>query len=145
MKMARCIVELERIYGIYHGNHINEKSNNFTSKTQTGLASELNMTKQQLHNFKQLNDLIPELQELVETNQLKATTAYKIWAKMNKEEQEKLFNEIKSHKRFSPLVAQLYHNGIFEIFYLGFLKFFFLTLHHVNILLLFPLLLDFQS
>lgn len=92
MKMARCIVELERIYGVYHGNHKNE--NNFGSKTQKELATELNMTDQQLRNFKQLNTLIPEFQELVEEGKLKATTAYKIWAKLPQEEQEKFFNEI---------------------------------------------------
>lgn len=104
MKMARCIVELERIYGIRNGSaggigvnqYTNElESNNFTeAKTQSDLASELNMTKQQLHNFKKLNDLIPEFQELVEEGSLKATTAYKVWAKLPQEEQKKFFNSI---------------------------------------------------
>ncbi|MDQ0479788.1 hypothetical protein QOZ93_001530 [Hathewaya limosa] len=89
MKMARCIMELERIYGIRQGS-ANEKginqyigqSDNLThQKTQVDLAKQLAMSKQQLSDYKKLNELIPELQSLVETGDLKSTTAYKIWAK----------------------------------------------------------------
>ena len=97
MKMARCIRELERIYGIRQGS-VNEKGvnqyvgdkNNFGhQKSQSDLAKELNISDQQLLNYKKLTNLIPELQSLVEYDSLKATTAYKIWAKMPQEEQEK--------------------------------------------------------
>nr|WP_307897949.1 hypothetical protein [Clostridium botulinum] len=49
-------------------------------------------------NYKKLNELIPELQSLVETGALKSTTAYKIWAKMPQDEQEKFFNDIGQEK-----------------------------------------------
>lgn len=89
MKMAKCIVELERIYGIRQGGngsnqYINKElnGNNFplaeNYKTQSELAKQIGIDERQLRNYKQLNDLIPELQQLVETNQLKAATAYKI-------------------------------------------------------------------
>ncbi|MBN1058575.1 hypothetical protein [Clostridium botulinum] len=52
------------------------------------------MDERQLRNYKQLNDLIPELQQMIENGSMKATVGYKIWSKMDKEEQEKLFNEI---------------------------------------------------
>jgi hypothetical protein len=43
------------------------ESNNFThQKTQTDIAQELGITKQQLHNYKKLLTLIPELQNMVE-------------------------------------------------------------------------------
>ncbi|WP_431086818.1 hypothetical protein [Paenibacillus sp. 8b26] len=43
------------------------KSNNFTlAKTQEDIAQELGITKQQLHNYKKLLTLIPELQDMVE-------------------------------------------------------------------------------
>ncbi|QUH20214.1 hypothetical protein [Alkaliphilus sp. B6464] len=76
--MARCIVELERIYGIKEGNNQWNKDN-LGGKTQKELAQQIGVTDQQLRDYKKLNMLIPELQELVETDQLKATTAYKIW------------------------------------------------------------------
>lgn len=98
MKMAKCIVELERIYGIYNGNHKIKEENNLSPKTQDQLAYELGMTDVQLRNYKKLTTLIPEIQELVENNKLKATTAYKIYAKLSPEEQEQLFNEIGKDK-----------------------------------------------
>lgn len=106
MKMARCIVELERIYGIRQGSS-NEKGinqytscdqNNFGDKTQKELSSQLNMSDEQLRNYKKLNNLIPEFQELVEEGKLKATTAYKIWAKLPQDEQERFFEEIGEEK-----------------------------------------------
>ncbi|SHK41713.1 hypothetical protein [Desulforamulus aeronauticus] len=94
MKMAKCIVELERIYGIKHGgkdfygNQFNKKesSNNFKTPNQEELAEQIGLTPQQLHNYKKLTTLIPELQDLVESNKLKATTAYKIYAILSQEE-----------------------------------------------------------
>lgn len=94
-------MELERIYGIRQGSN-NEKGvnqyigdgNNFTDqKSQQDLAKQIGIDQRQLQNYKKLNDLIPELQQLVETNQLKSTTAYKIWAKMPQEEQGKVYAE----------------------------------------------------
>ncbi|MCS6103605.1 hypothetical protein DWV12_07660 [Clostridium botulinum] len=58
--------------------------NNFR---QANLASEIGLDERQLRNYKQLNDLIPELQQMIENGSMKATVGYKIWSKMNKEEQ----------------------------------------------------------
>lgn len=81
MKMARCITELERIYGIRKGSAgkvSSLESDNLTpNKTQSDLANQLSISKQQLSDYKKLNNLIPELQSLVD-DALKATTAYKI-------------------------------------------------------------------
>ncbi|HCL4447297.1 TPA: ParB N-terminal domain-containing protein [Clostridium botulinum] len=105
MKMAKCIRELERMYGIkngggnFTGNQFvkrEELGNNFVApnKTQEDLAKQIGIDQRQLQNYKKLNELIPELQSLVETGALKSTTAYKIWARLPKEEQEEFFNEI---------------------------------------------------
>ncbi|EDS77037.1 conserved hypothetical protein [Clostridium botulinum C str. Eklund] len=108
MKMARCIRELERIYGVKKGgngsNQYTNKElngNNFVeapNKTQDDLAKQIGIDQRQLQNYKKLNELIPELQSLVETGALKSTTAYKIWAKMPQDEQEKFFNDIGQEK-----------------------------------------------
>ncbi|VYU50741.1 Uncharacterised protein [Clostridium butyricum] len=99
MKMAKCIQELERIKGIRKGSagKVSLGGNKHTNKetiTQKDLANELNISRQQLRNYKQLNDLIPDLQTMVENGSMKATVGYKIWAKMSEEEQEKFFNDI---------------------------------------------------
>lgn len=101
MKMTRCIIELERIYGIRQGsanekgdNKIGDQNNLGDQKTQKDLAKQLNITDEQLRNYKKLTTLIPELQTMVEHNDLKATTAYKIYAKLSPEEQEELLEKI---------------------------------------------------
>ncbi|OLS37924.1 hypothetical protein BTR22_05285 [Alkalihalophilus pseudofirmus] len=72
MKMARCIVELERIYGIRNGSanskglSIGEGNNSSHDKTQKDLATEIGLDVKQLRNLKKLNTLIPELQDMVE-------------------------------------------------------------------------------
>lgn len=77
-------MELERIKGIYKGNHQNVKQDNLTS--QSDLAEELNISRQQLQDYKKLTNLIPELQQMIENGSMKATVGYKIWAKMPQEE-----------------------------------------------------------
>ena len=61
-KVGLRIKELERIYGIEHGNNQNDRiSNNFkSSKTQSQLADDMNITVQTLQNYKALADMIGE-------------------------------------------------------------------------------------
>lgn len=73
MKMAKCIKELERIYGIRQGSAGKVTvldGNNFPpNKTQEDLAKQIGIDQRQLQNYKKLNELIPELQSLVENGQ----------------------------------------------------------------------------
>ena len=62
MKLSKCIAELERIYGIKHGN--NQRTvNNSQSLTQKQLAKQFGMDESQLRNYKRLLTLIPEFQD----------------------------------------------------------------------------------
>lgn len=105
MKMAKCIIELERIKGIRQGSS-NEKGNNRIGQqdnlthqySQKDMADELHITRQQLQDYKKLTNLIPELQQMVENGSMKATVGYKIWARMPQDEQEKFFNDIGREK-----------------------------------------------
>jgi len=98
MKFARCIQELERLYGIRKGSAGITDTDNLNGKTQKDLASDFGISQQQLQDYKKLLTLIPELQDLVETDQLSATTAYKVWAKLSPDEQEKMFQDIGKDK-----------------------------------------------
>ena len=98
MKMARCIIELERIKGVKQGNNQHSLENNFATSTQSDIAQELNLTRQQLGNYKRLTTLIPELQDLVETGELKATVGYSVLSKLSTEEQSEVLNKIGSDK-----------------------------------------------
>ncbi|SHF75898.1 chromosome partitioning protein, ParB family [Caldanaerobius fijiensis DSM 17918] len=98
MKTARCILELERIYGVKRGRPNNvsngtEKQEAVSpfSKTQTELAEDIGITERRLKQLKKLNDLIPELQKLVEEGKLSSTAGEQL-AYLDEETQRQLFN-----------------------------------------------------
>ena len=80
-KMGLCIKELDRIYGIREGSagkvSNNLESNNFTPKTEDELLKSLGLgvTRQTLQNYKKLTEMIPELEELVDTGIVTKTIA----------------------------------------------------------------------
>ena len=59
------IKELERIYGIEHGNNQRTSNNYKSSKSQEELAADLGISIPTLQNYKQLTSMIPELDGLV--------------------------------------------------------------------------------
>lgn len=67
MKMAKCIVELERIKGINkHGGDRKSNRDYLDLISQKDLANELKISQRQLGDYKKLINLIPELQQMVE-------------------------------------------------------------------------------
>ena len=81
-KVGKRIKELERIYGIknggsgYYGNQHEDLSNNFKApKTQEQLASDMGITVQTLQNYKMMAEMIPELEDLMDTGIVTKTTA----------------------------------------------------------------------
>ena len=66
-KVGKRIKELERIYGIKHGNNQYGDEKNSCPKLQNQLASDMNMDVRTLQNYKQLAEMIPELEDLVDT------------------------------------------------------------------------------
>ena len=72
-KMGLCIKELDRIYGIREGSagkvSSSLETNNFTPKNEEELLKSLGLgvTRQTLQNYKKLTEMIPELEELVDT------------------------------------------------------------------------------
>lgn len=95
-KVGKRIKELERLYGIEHGNNQHDRtSNNFkSSKTQSDLADDMNITVQTLQNYKALADMIPELSELVDTGIVTKTTALAIMKELSEEEQLELIDSL---------------------------------------------------
>ena len=100
VKMGRCIEELERIEGIRHGgDHGNQytvaSGNNCNlAKTQDDLAEEIGISKRQMANYKSLTDLVPELQDAVQTGTITATTAYGLVKKLTPDEQKQLAEKL---------------------------------------------------
>lgn len=53
-------------------------------KTQEDIANDMNITAQQLRNYKKLLTLIPELQDMIEDQNLKSNSAALIYVSYNK-------------------------------------------------------------
>ena len=67
-KVGKRIKELERLYGIEHGGDRKSKPNNSVlNNSQSDLTSQLGISVDTLQNYKMLSDMIPELEELVDT------------------------------------------------------------------------------
>lgn len=94
VKMGRCLKELERIEGIRHGGDRKSSGHNGNLKAQDDLAQELGMSKRQMNRFKSLTDLVPELQDAVETGTITATTAYGLVKKLTPDEQKQLAEKL---------------------------------------------------
>lgn len=76
-KVGKRIKELERLYGIEFGNNQYSLPNNSES-TQPDLAVQMGMSVDTLQNYKMLADMIPKLDELVETGILMPATSLAI-------------------------------------------------------------------
>lgn len=90
VKFGRCLKELDRIYGVYQGNHIGENPNNSDSKTQQQIAESLNISVDTYRNYEKLTEMIPEIQDLVETGIVTPTTARAIVKKLPEFQQKEL-------------------------------------------------------
>ena len=78
-KLGRSIKELERIYGIEHGNNQYDRTPKVSdSLNQEQLAEMIGISVDTLNNYKKLTKLIPELEDLVDTGILAPTTALAI-------------------------------------------------------------------
>ena len=98
-KVGLRIKELERIYGIHNGNQL---SNNCKAEIkQTDLADKLGMSMQTLRNYKKLTEMIPELEELVDTGITTPTTALAIMRNLSEEEQLEMISSLDTTKKIT--------------------------------------------
>ena len=104
VKLGKCIKELERIYGIQHGatsfqgNQHSEVTPKISeTPTQEQLSDMIGISVDTLSNYKKLTELVPELQDWVETGILAPTTAIALVKSMSTDKQEEYQNR---HHRF---------------------------------------------
>lgn len=107
-KVGKRIKELERIYGIEHGNNQYGDEKNSCPKTQTQLASDMGMDVRTLQNYKLLADMIPELSDLVDTGIVTKTTALAIMKELSEEEQLELIDSLDTTKKITGRQIQEY-------------------------------------
>lgn len=95
MKQSRVITEYEKLCGVSQGR---QKNGHNVRISQQDIANEFGVDARTIRRLKKLQDLIPELQDMVDQKELSATIGHQIWARMPQEEQEKFFNDIGREK-----------------------------------------------
>lgn len=122
VKLGRCIKELERIYGIQHGatsfqgNQHNEVSPKISeSPNQEQLAEMIGISVDTLNNYKKLTELIPELEDLVDTGILAPTTALALVKYMSPSEQEEFIRSMDITKKITKGQVQQYIDRIKQL------------------------------
>lgn len=103
-KVGKRIKELERIYGISVGRPNYE--NNSQLKTQEQLASDMNMDVRTLQNYKLMSDMIPELEELIDTGIVTKTTVLAMMKQLAPKEQEELISSLDTTKKITQRQMQ---------------------------------------
>lgn len=118
VKLGRCIKELERIYGIQNGNNQYDrvpKVSEGLAKTQTDIADMIGISVDTLNNYKKLTELIPELEDLVDTGILAPTTALALVKYMSPSEQEEFAKSMDVTKRITRKEVQKYIDEIKQL------------------------------
>lgn len=110
MQMSRIIEALEPFYGIRHGN--NQHSEDMTichiPKTQEQLAAELGIDWRTYHRYKQLGELIPEFQAMVEEETISYTTASSLVARLSPADQKALSDVLPPGEKVTAAIAKRY-------------------------------------
>lgn len=118
VKLGRCIKELERIYGIQNGNNQHDrlpKLSEGSINNQEQLAETIGISVDTLSNYKKLTELVPELQDWVETGILAPTTAIAIVKSMSLDEQEEFVSSMDVTQKITKKQVQQYIDKIKEL------------------------------
>lgn len=115
VKLGRCIKELERIYGIEHGGDRKTSSPKVSDLNQSDIAEMIGVSVDTLNNYKKLTELIPELEDLVDTGILAPTTALALVKYMSPSEQEEFVRSMDVTKKITKGQVQQYIDKIKQL------------------------------
>ena len=113
IKLGRCIKELEKIYGVREGRP--EKLPKVSAVTQEQLSDMIGISVDTLQNYKKLTELIPELEDLVETGILAPTTATALVKRMTPSEPEDFVKSMDITQKITQKQVQQYINEIKQL------------------------------
>lgn len=114
-KVGLRIKELERIYGISKGNNQYSSLPNNSVSSQEDLAKEIGISVDTLQNYKKLTEMIPELEELVDTGIATPTTALAIMRNLSEEEQLEMISSLDTTKKITQKQVKQYIDEIREL------------------------------
>ncbi|MCK8824698.1 ParB/RepB/Spo0J family partition protein [Fuchsiella alkaliacetigena] len=97
IKQSKVISKYEELCGISHGGDRKSSGHN-VRLNQKDIADQLGVDERTVRRIKKLQDLIPDLQDLVESGQLSKTAAIKVWSRLPEDEQQEFLEEIGKDK-----------------------------------------------
>lgn len=110
VKVGRCAAELERIYGIKHGNNQHKEDSTIggTLKTQEDLLEELGINKESYRRAKKLATLPEEIQQMVMDGKITASVASRVIARLSPDERKQLVEQIAGKEKVSGKDVEQY-------------------------------------
>ena len=112
IKLGRCIKELEKIYGVEHGGDRKTSNPKLSDLNQSDIAEMIGISVDTLNNYKKLTELIPELEDLVETGILAPSTATALVKRMTPSEQEDFVKSMDITQKITQKQVQQYIDKI---------------------------------
>lgn len=122
-KQGRRYIELERIYSVRNGSsnkkgvnqYIGEPNNSDDQLYQSDLAEMNGVSVDTWNNYKKLTQLIPEIEDLIDTGIVTQTTALSIVKNLSNEEQEEFIKNMDITKKITQKQTQEYINKIKQL------------------------------
>lgn len=113
-KVGLRIKELDRIYENSRGGDRKSNPNNYGLNHEQ-MAKMMGISVSTLENYKKLTEMIPELEELVDTGIATPTTALAIMRNLPEEEQLEMISSLDTTKKITQKQVQQYINKIKEL------------------------------
>lgn len=115
-KVGLRIKELERLYEVRDGSSGKRSLEpNNSALTQEDIALKFGISVDTLQNYKLLAEMIPELEELIDTGIVTKTTALAIMKNLSNQEQEELISSLDTTRRITQSQMQKYIDEIKEL------------------------------
>ena len=118
VKLGRCFSFLNKWYGFKNGGDRKSEEKVFTLKNsddphnQTELAESYGITKQTMNNYMRMADMIPELEDLVDTGIVTKDTALAMIRNLSSNEQRELISSMDITKKITKREMKKYIDEI---------------------------------
>lgn len=116
VKLGKCIRELERINGVRQGSaNYSSEGHDGPQSTRKQIADELDVSVTTLKRYKQLADMMPELQEVIEDGTVSPEVARAIAKMLTEEQQLELIGSLEAGRRFTQSKLKDYLQRISDL------------------------------
>lgn len=109
IKQAKWIAEYERVRGVRQGSAYQKAEPQFAAQvSQEDIAKELGVSVDTVQRLKKLNNLLPEIQDIISEGKVTASTGYNLIASLSPEEQRKLLESLPETEKITAKKMESY-------------------------------------